>query len=552
MTVARLALALAMVLLVGVPIALAPRDTQPASGARSLVIFTPHNEAIREEFKQAFEAWHARTYGEAVEVVWSAPGGTSDIRKMLEAACIAALRRGLEPGGQGDLLFGGGSYEFRQLAKELSAGPTGNATADGSAPRSASVLAPVALDPALIADIYGGRTHVGDNPLYDPKGMWFGAALSGFGIVFNRDLLSDLGMRDADGNLIEPKHWADLCDPRFEGWIALVNPAQSGSVTTAYEAILQRRGWIDGWRILHRLAGNARTFSASSPRAPTDVSIGDAAAGVCIDFYGRFQSQAIDDASAARPSDRPSRVGYVDPAGETVIDPDPVAMLRGAPHPELAKRFIEFTLSAEGQSLWNFRARSRLAAAGTPAKDGLGPERHELRRMPVRASLYRDSFERLIDRVDPFTIATAVENPNPDYRSLLPALFVAMAIENRALLGEAWRAIISHPGYPRPKGPLDGRVIAEEDVTDPVLREMIRRFDSFPMVPGPGGGMLSLGDASRLKEIRTGWLSGGWSKEGLWPSDASPSEVLRGIMTAHYRSEYEAIIRLAQGGGGER
>lgn len=538
MNAPRIALFLVLLVLVGVPIALAPKDAAMPGGDRPrLVIFTPHHETIREEFKRGFEAWHRRVHGQEVEVVWSTPGGTGEIRKMLEAACVSALRRGLEPGGQGDLLFGGGSYEFRQLSKELTSGPAG----PGETPRAASVLAPVALEPAFLAEVYGGRTSIGDNPLYDPKGMWYGAALSGFGIVFNRDLLRDLGFVRADGSLAEPARWADLCDPRFEGWIALVNPAQSGSVTTAYEAILQRRGWLDGWRILHRLAGNARTFSASSPRAPTDVSLGDAAAGICIDFYGRYQSQAIADAGGDR-SGRPPRVGYVDPAGETVIDPDPVAMLRGAPHPELARRFIEFVLSPEGQALWNYPARERLAA---PPADGLGPERHELRRMPVLASIYAEHLDRLIDQVDPYAIATAVKNANPDYRSFLPSLFVAMAIENRALLREAWRAIVRHPAYPHDAA----GVVTADDVTDPTLKEMLRLFDSFPDVPGPDGASIPLGDPARLKELREGWLSGRWRDAGLWPADASSSEVLRAIMTRHYHERYEAILRLAAKGG---
>ncbi len=524
----RLALAAALAFLIGVPILIAP-STAPTgtSGAdRTLVIFTPHHESIRHEFKQAFEAWHRRTYGESVEVAWSTPGGTSEIRKMLEAAYVSALRRGAEVGGQGDLLFGGGSYEFTQLARSLETGTKGDS-------RTTTVLAPVELDAATMAAAYGGAKVIGDTPLYDPKGLWFGAALSGFGIVYNRDLLAELG-------LPEPKRWADLCDPKFVGWIALVNPAQSGSVTTAYEAILQRRGWTDGWRILRRMAANARTFSASSPRAPTDVSLGEAAAGLCIDFYGRYQSQAMIDAGDGRAGGA-ARVGYVDPVGETVIDPDPIAMLRGAPHPELAKRFILFVLSPEGQSLWNFAARQRLA---TPPADGLGPERYELRRMPIRPSMYADHFDRLIDQVNPFTVATAVERPNRHYRSFLPPLFVAMAIENRSLIRRAWLAIVHHPAYPAGLA-----IVGEENVTDPTLKEMLRRFDAMPEVPAPNATTMSLGDPERLEAIRDGWLKGGWKDAGLWPADAAQSEVLRAIMTRFFREQYEAIIRLGEQNG---
>src|SRR4029079_12661553 len=98
---------------------------------------------------------------------------------------------------------------------------------------------------------------------------------------------------------------------------------------------------------------------------------GDAAVGMCIDYYGRFQAEAAAEAG------RPGRVGFVTARGETSITPDRIAMLRGAPHRELAIAFIEFVLSDEGQKLWSFRR-------GTPG----GPERYTLRRPPIVPHLH--------------------------------------------------------------------------------------------------------------------------------------------------------------------
>ncbi len=525
----RLGLGAVLVVLLGVPVLLAPRGeaarrAAAASDASTVVIFTPHNEQIRQEFADAFSRWHQERYGSPASVAWSTPGGTSEIRKMLESAYAADLRRGAPVGGQGDLLFGGGSYEFTRLAKDLSV------EVDG-AKRTTTVLQPLPLDRALLDEVYGpgqdGKPPlIGDVPLYDAKGNWYGAAMSGFGIVWNRDVLATLGVP-------EPRTWADLGDPALEGWIALVNPAQSGSVTTALDAILQRRGWTDGWRILRRMAANARTFSASSPKAPTDVSIGDAAAGVCIDFYGRYQAQAVKDAG-----DGGDRVGYIDPAGETTIDPDPIAVLRGAPHPELARRFVEFALSREGQALWQFHARSKV-----PAADGLGPERYELRRMPVRRDLYAKDRSRFVDDVDPWAVATAVEKPNPNFRDLLPSLFVAMAIENRAGLQAAWRAIVEHPAYPRG----ERGIVGAEDVSDPTLKAMLERFDAMPAIEGPNGATYDLAREESLGPVRDGWLKRGWKDANIWPADAAPAEELRARMTRAFRDRYREIVELARG-----
>jgi iron(III) transport system substrate-binding protein len=145
--------------------------------------------------------------------------------------------------------------------------------------RSVSVLARIEVTPAWLESIYGDGM-IADQPLFDEGHRWFGTALSSFGIVFNRDALAGLGIST-------PGTWQDLAVPSYDGWITMVDPGMSGSVTTAFEAILQRRGWVDGWRILRRLAANARSFAGSSTKGPIEVAAGETAAAVCIDFYGR-------------------------------------------------------------------------------------------------------------------------------------------------------------------------------------------------------------------------------------------------------------------------
>ena len=526
MKIERVAVPAVIVALVLLPLLFSREPLKDGQGLRQLVIISPHNEQIRTEFARAFERWHAGTHGEGVYVAWSTPGGTSEIRRMLRSQWEAALLEDVPVGGDADLMFGGGSYEFTQLSKPVTV------TDASGAERSATILEPLAFPPDFLYSIYGTTHTIADVPLYSPDGYWFGAALSGFGIVFNRDLLARLEVPD-------PEVWADLADPRLVGEVSLVNPLQSGSVTTAFEAILARLGWQEGWRILHRTAANARSFAPSAPVTPLMVSAGQAAAGICIDFYGRYQAQAMktsDLRHGTRTPDQPDRIGYIDPPRQTVIDPDPIGVLRNAPDPELARRFIEFVLSPEGQSLWQFRVDD-------PVDDGLGPTEFELRRMPIRKSMY-SMIERFTDQVDPYRIAEPVKYPNSAFRTFIPILFDSMAMRDSELLTRAWRAIIEHPGYPDRPG-----IVTEADVEDPVLREMLRLFDAFPSVPGPEGESLDLGDAEVLQTVKAGWLRGGWSDRGLWPRVADPSQFLRVRLGAIYADNYRRIIDLAGSGG---
>lgn len=504
---APLALLAAVGALVAVPVVLRrDRPAVPADAAQVIVI-TPNNEQIRQEFGDAFARWHLRTHGTPAVVVWNTPGGAGDIRRLLEAGAVAALRDGRPVGGDADILFGGGSYEYERLKRPI-------VVEVGGQPRSAAILEPIDFDQSWLDGIYG-RNDIGGRPLYDPGRAWFGCALSAFGIVSNRDVLARLGVP-------EPTDWPALADPRLLGWVALVNPAQSASVATAMETILLREGWGPGWAILRRAAANARSIAASGTNAPIEVSQGEAAMAIAIDFYGRFQQQAVADGGS------PGRMAYVDPAGRTAVDADPIALLRGAPHPGTARRFVEFALSREGQLLWQL-----------PPGQPDGPAHFGLRRLPASRAVHASDGARFVDRVDPWAIAGANPVPDADVRPFVAPLFVAMAVENRALLREAWQRIAAHPGYPR-----DGRVLRAADAADPNLRAMLAAFDAAPTVPGPDGARLDLDDPAARAAVARGWLRGEWKGRGLWAADDSPAERLRTVCAAAIEANLRRVIAL--------
>lgn len=475
-----------------------------------VIVITPSTEQIRDELGDAFAAWHERRFGTRARVIWSAPGGAVEIRRLLTSAWEARLRQGVPVGGDADVLLGGGSYEFETLKRPV------EVRVDGQT-RSASVLEPVTLPAELLSACYPQADLAGQR-LYDPDGWWYGVALSTFGIVWNGPALERLGLQ-------APTRWADLADARLLGWITMVNPSQSGSVLAAFDSIVQRVGWRKGLAILRRAAANARTFAPSGTRGPLDVASGDAAMAVAIDFYARFEAEAV----AA--GGQPSRVGFTAPSGESAVDPDPVAMLRNPPHPETARRFIEFCLRPEAQRLWQF-----------PVGSEGGPRWHALRRMPILRSLYEQEASRFVDRVDPFRDASEPRHRVAGSRAVLAVLFAAMAMDASDELRAAWRVIAAHPAYPRDRG---GLVMAE-DVQDATLRSMLERFDALPSIPAPGGS-LDAGDPAALESIERGWIRGGWSGEGLWDPQDRPADALRARWLPFFLEQYTAISKGSTG-----
>jgi len=550
-----------LMVLIVLPVVLGGRMETVPDGGQVLVIVTPHNEQIRTEFAEAFDRWHLETHGEHAHVAWSVPGGTSEIRAMLESQWIASLDRGETPGGFADLVFGGGSYEhgrlrqgvdlrFKALPRQaahdriapllgdtqtthLLALATANHTASAHSGHvtamaesegdlfdvtlSASVSVPADIDLDTLPSVYGRET-VGGVRLWDSDGYWFGTALSSFGLIANTDEFQRL-------QIDLPEAWADLADPRLIGLVSLVNPAQSGSVTTAFETLLGHLGWERGWQVLRRAAANARTISASSLRGPMDVAAGDAAVGVCIDFFGRAQSQALADQGV------PNRIRYIDPVGQTTIDPDPVSMLADPPNVELATRFIAFTLTDEAQALWQL----------PPSDEGPGPRHFALRRIPITDAAWAAFGTGFMDadarpgHIDPPAFA------DRSTRAFIAPLLSAMALDQREALTGAWRRIVSHPAYPHGVG-----LVTAADVEDPELHAMLQAFDAMPVLPTPDGVGCSLDAAADRATIKSGWLRDEWRDDNLWNPEQRGLDAFRREAGRFFRQQYATV----RSGGG--
>jgi ABC-type Fe3+ transport system substrate-binding protein len=344
-----------------------PKRQRAARGAvQHLVIVTPHLEAVRRKFSTAFVAWYAQEYHQAVEVDFLNYGGGSEIVKFFQTSRATYEKLGTY---EVDLVWGGSDFLFNESLEKK------------------GYLQKANLDPTVVGAAFP-QDRIGGLPLYDADRVngpqWYGAALSSFGIMFNRDLLRDLG-------LPEPRTWADLADPRYRNWLVLADPTRSASAKTVLTTIVEREmltaqqqglpaseGWTRGMGLIRQIAANAKSFSGAANFLPTTVSSGDAAAAMSIDFYARTQIAAVE----------PGRVGYVEPRGATVINPEPVGIVAGAQHVELARRFIEFLLSEPAQRLWITRDVGELA----------------LQRLPIRRSVYEHP-ENFSDYSNPYLAA---------------------------------------------------------------------------------------------------------------------------------------------------
>jgi ABC-type Fe3+ transport system substrate-binding protein len=526
-----LAVAGALAVVLGIPFLLQPAENLLSDADETLVVLSPHNEAIRYEFSRAFRAWYREKTGRTVSIDWRLVGGTSEIARYLKSEYLNAFRREwLATGRQWtsdveasfdnprlvlpenssedniaqaarraflasstgigvDLFFGGGAYDFIQQAK------AGRLVNSGVLEAKAEWFTESSI-PQMVSG----------EPFYDKEGRWIGTCLSSFGICYNSDSLERLGITAL------PASWNDLTDPRLFKQVALADPTKSGSAAKAFEMVIQQQmqervkkggeeesvmlaeGWVRGLQLIQKAAANARYFTDAAPKVPMDVSMGDAAVGMCIDFYGRFQSEAV------RLENGESRLQYFTPVGGSAVGVDPIGLLRGAPNRDVAVAFMEFVLSPEGQKLWNFQV-------GAPG----GPAHYALRRLPIRKELYSPEYTKF--RSDP-EVFPYVEAKDFTYHEawtgpvFRPMSFIirVMCLDTHDELAAAWRALIE-AGFP------------------PQASEVFSRMDGVGLAEARGMINETLRSPDRIKEVR-----------------------LANQLSDQFRAQYHETIRLAKEG----
>ncbi len=172
---------------------------------------------------------------------------------------------------------------------------------------------------------------IGNYPVNDPKGYYYGQALAGYGIMWNTRYMKA-------NKLPAPKEWADLAKPVYFSHVAMSSPSRSGTTHLTVETILQGEGWDKGWRQMLMIAGNCAAITERSFGVPDGVNTGQYGIGLVIDFFGL----------AGKASGFP--VEFVYPSG-TAIVPANIGLIANARNADAAKKFISFTLSPEGQEL---------------------------------------------------------------------------------------------------------------------------------------------------------------------------------------------------------
>ena len=172
--------------------------------------------------------------------------------------------------------------------------------------------------------------HISKDIYKDPNGYWYGIYTGLLGFMVNKDELARM-------NLEAPASWDDLLKDEYKGLIWLSNYNTAGTPKLVANLLIQKKGHDEGIKYLVDLDKNIQVYTKSGSGPSKNVGTGECVVG--IGFLHDGITQIVDNGY--------ENVGLVVPSDGTACEIGPVAIFKGAAHPNAAKLFMEYALSPE-------------------------------------------------------------------------------------------------------------------------------------------------------------------------------------------------------------
>jgi ABC-type Fe3+ transport system, periplasmic component len=167
----------------------------------------------------------------------------------------------------------------------------------------------------------------------DTEGYWTGIYIGYLGFASNKKLLDEKGVP-------VPQSWQDLLDPRLQGQVSAANPGSSGTAYTTLATVVQLMGEEQGLQYMKDLDGQIRSYQKSGTAPARMAGQGEAIVGITFMHDAIvYREQGMVDLVVSAPSEG---TGY---------EIGGVALIKGGPNQEAAKKFIDWAISKNGQEI---------------------------------------------------------------------------------------------------------------------------------------------------------------------------------------------------------
>lgn len=287
----------AIVIVLSMALLLTPIFAAKAQAKEKVGWVGPVYKELSDSLNKGFKAYYKKTYGKDIDITFVRPGGWPVV---VDKVRIWAGKP------DADIFLGAGAPAHELLKKEGLLVP----------------YKPKGWD--KIPAKWGGMKVKDKDYYWTCFAPWIVTNL------YNEKVLKKL-------RLPPPKTWNDLLNPIYRGNIVHTLPYASGTMHETIEILLQAFGEKEAWRYLRLLAAQLARFSTGSTDTLQLVARGEVPIGV---------AQPQMNAMAARKDGYPVRDLLPE---KTILVPEAVALLKGAPNEANGKIFLDWLFSMEGQ-----------------------------------------------------------------------------------------------------------------------------------------------------------------------------------------------------------
>lgn len=301
----------ATVALAALTLLIAPVEKAAAQGkvaGSSVVVYTPNEQAMLDNLIPAFE----RKTGAKVQVITA---GTGELYQRIRSEAAKP---------QGDVLFGGGAAQAETNSD---------------------------LWEKYVSSEDGAMVEAGKNR----TGFFTPYQADGSNLLVNKDA--------AAAAKVTITSYADLLKPELKGKIAFGDPTSSSSAFAQLTNMLKAVGGDyesdKGWDYVRKLVVQLKGVTiGSSSQVAKDVAAGEYIVALT------YEPLSLNFVRAGAP------VQIVYPSEGAAFLPAAIQVIKGAPHPDAAKAFVDFIVSEEGQKIIAEKTAGRPLRAGI-TKPGL-------------------------------------------------------------------------------------------------------------------------------------------------------------------------------------
>ena len=248
-------------------------------------------------------------------------------------------------------------------------------------------LGGIAADPAKDAGVLAPYKPKGWEKipagLKDPDGYWFTIHSGTLGLFVNKTALAGRAV---------PKSWADLLKPEYKGVVGYLDPTSAAVGQLGVMAVNLALG--GSYENLDPAIAFFKQLSKNQPIVPKQTSYARVLSGeipILFDYdFNAYRGQYTDKAP----------VQFVIPEEGSLVFPYVMALVKGGPNPENAKKVLDFVLSDASQVMWgNAYLRPVFAdRLSQEAKAKFLPEADYARAKPVDLKRLAAAQKAIIER----------------------------------------------------------------------------------------------------------------------------------------------------------